>query len=86
MKAIEIDAGDGCVAPTEETIADGSYPFSRTPVHLRQHGATPRQPGRRLVRRPVPVGRGPGDGRPTPATSTLPDDRIQATRDAWAGR
>jgi phosphate transport system substrate-binding protein len=30
MKAIEIDKGDGCVAPTAETIADGSYPFSRT--------------------------------------------------------
>jgi phosphate transport system substrate-binding protein len=30
MKAIEVDAGDGCVAPTPETIADGSYPFSRS--------------------------------------------------------
>ena len=30
MKAIEIDGGDGCVAPTPETIADGSYPFSRS--------------------------------------------------------
>ena len=30
MKAIEIDAGDGCVAPTPETIADGTYPFSRS--------------------------------------------------------
>ena len=30
MKAIEIDAGDGCVAPTAETIADGTYPFSRS--------------------------------------------------------
>ena len=30
MKAIEIDGGDGCVAPTPETIADGTYPFSRT--------------------------------------------------------
>ncbi len=30
MKAIEIDAGDGCVAPTAETIADASYPFSRS--------------------------------------------------------
>ena len=30
MKAIEVDKGDGCVAPTAETIADGSYPFSRT--------------------------------------------------------
>lgn len=30
MKALAIDAGDGCVAPTTETIADGSYPFSRS--------------------------------------------------------
>ncbi len=30
MKAIEIDKGDGCVAPTVETIADGSYPLARS--------------------------------------------------------
>lgn len=30
MKAIEIDTGDGCVAPSAETIADGSYGFSRS--------------------------------------------------------
>ena len=30
MKAIEIDTGDGCVAPTAETIGDGSYGFSRS--------------------------------------------------------
>jgi phosphate transport system substrate-binding protein len=30
VKELEIDGGDGCVAPTEETIADGSYPLSRT--------------------------------------------------------
>ena len=30
MKAIAIDEGEGCVAPTEATIADGSYPFSRS--------------------------------------------------------
>jgi phosphate transport system substrate-binding protein len=30
MKAIEIDGGEGCVAPTAETIADGSYPLSRS--------------------------------------------------------
>ena len=29
LKAIELDGGDGCVAPTPETIADGSYPMSR---------------------------------------------------------
>jgi phosphate transport system substrate-binding protein len=30
VKEIEIDGGDGCVGPTAETIADGSYPLSRS--------------------------------------------------------
>jgi len=30
LSAIAVDGGEGCVAPTPETIADGSYPFSRT--------------------------------------------------------
>jgi phosphate transport system substrate-binding protein len=29
VKAFEVDGGEGCVAPTAETIADGSYPMSR---------------------------------------------------------
>jgi phosphate transport system substrate-binding protein len=30
LKAVEVDNGDGCVAPSQETIADGSYaPLSR---------------------------------------------------------
>jgi phosphate transport system substrate-binding protein len=29
VKAIAIDAGEGCITPTIETIADGSYPLSR---------------------------------------------------------
>ncbi|HEX2222404.1 MAG TPA: substrate-binding domain-containing protein [Candidatus Limnocylindria bacterium] len=29
VKLLEVDGGDGCVAPSEETIADGSYPLSR---------------------------------------------------------
>ena len=29
LKAIEVDGGDGCVAPTPETIASGAYPLSR---------------------------------------------------------
>ncbi len=29
VKALEIDGGDGCVAPTPETISDTSYPISR---------------------------------------------------------
>lgn len=30
VKEIEVDAGDGCVAPSIDTIADGSYPLSRS--------------------------------------------------------
>jgi phosphate transport system substrate-binding protein len=33
VEALAIDAGDGCVAPSAETIADGSYPFSR-PLYI----------------------------------------------------
>ena len=29
VKALEIDGGEGCVAPTPETIASGEYPISR---------------------------------------------------------
>lgn len=29
VKVLEVDGGDGCVAPTPETIGDGSYPISR---------------------------------------------------------
>jgi phosphate transport system substrate-binding protein len=29
IKALEVDGGDGCVAPSAETVADKSYPISR---------------------------------------------------------
>jgi phosphate transport system substrate-binding protein len=29
LKAFGLDAGDGCITPTPETITDGSYPLSR---------------------------------------------------------
>ena len=30
IKELEIDGGDGCVAPSAEAVADGSYPLSRS--------------------------------------------------------
>jgi phosphate transport system substrate-binding protein len=30
VKILEVDGGDGCIAPTRDTIADASYPLSRT--------------------------------------------------------
>ncbi len=29
VKTLEIDGGDGCVAPSDQTVVDGSYPISR---------------------------------------------------------
>ncbi len=29
VKVLEVDEGDGCIAPTDETIADNTYPLSR---------------------------------------------------------
>ena len=29
IKPLQVDGGDGCVEPTTETIADGSYPIAR---------------------------------------------------------
>ena len=29
VTSLEVDGGDGCVAPTPETIASGDYPMSR---------------------------------------------------------
>ena len=30
VKEIQVDGGSGCVAPSADTIADGSYPLSRS--------------------------------------------------------
>ena len=39
VKEVGIDAGDGCIAPTAETIADGSYPLSRS-LYIYPNSAT----------------------------------------------
>jgi phosphate transport system substrate-binding protein len=83
MKAIAIDAGDGCVAPTVEAIADGSYPFSRSLyiyVNLDRASTNPAvaefidlylsEEGLALVR---PAG-----------YVDLPAERVESTREVWS--
>ena len=85
MKAIEIDTGDGCVAPTPETIADGSYGFSRS---LYIYVNTANAESNPAVASFVDLYLSDA-GLATVAEAgyvDLPDDRVQATRDAWAGR
>jgi phosphate transport system substrate-binding protein len=33
ITSLEVDGGDGCVSPSDETVADGSYPISR-PLYI----------------------------------------------------
>ena len=82
VKAIEVDGGDGCVAPSIGSIADGSYPLSR-PLFIYVS----------LNRMADNPALGPfvdfylGDGFSSVAEAgyvTLPDDEIAATMSAWA--
>lgn len=85
MKAIEIDGGEGCVAPTADTIADGSYPFSRS---LYIYVNTARAEENPAVSSYVDLYLSE-DGLATVGDAgyvDLPADRIAAARDAWANR
>ncbi|MDE0674352.1 MAG: hypothetical protein F4Z79_00385 [Acidimicrobiia bacterium] len=83
LKAIEVDGGDGCVAPSIESIADGSYPLAR-PLFIYVSLS-------RLAENPA---LGPfvdfylGDGFSSVAEAgyvTLPDQEIAAAKAAWGG-
>jgi len=83
MKSIAIDAGDGCVEPTAETIGDGSYPFSRSLYIYVNTGKAAENPA---VASFVDLYLSE-QGLATVADAgyvDLPADRIQASRDAWA--
>jgi phosphate transport system substrate-binding protein len=83
VKAIEVDEGDGCVAPTFETIADGSYPLSRSLyIYVNDQKVQESKALKAFVDFYV------GDtGLKTVVEHVkyvpLPDDRIEATRSAW---
>ncbi len=51
VRSLEVDGGDGCVAPTAETIADGTLPGRTAAVHLREHGQGRRESRPERVRR-----------------------------------
>ena len=79
MKAIEIDVGDGCVAPTPETIADGTYGFSR-PLFIYVNAANAESNA--AVASYVDLYLS-DDGLATVSEAgyvDLPDDRVQVTR------
>ena len=83
MKAIAIDGGEGCVAPSAETVADGSYPFSRSLYVYVSKQAMAANPA---VASFVDVLLSDdGIAKVTEAGYIgLPADRLEATRSSWA--
>ncbi|MEX2547207.1 MAG: substrate-binding domain-containing protein [Chloroflexota bacterium] len=85
VKAIAIDAGEGCIDPTIETIADGTYPLSRPLfIYVNNQKATDNAALAAWVdfylsdagiQNVVDAG-----------YVALPADELDATRQAWANR
>lgn len=85
MKGIAIDAGEGCVAPTVEAIADGSYPFSRSLyIYVSKQAAADNPAVASYVDLYLSEA---GLAQVAEAGYVdIPADRIQASIDAWAAR
>ena len=82
IKELEIDGGDGCVAPSAETVSDGSYPLSRSLFIYVSAEAAARPEVAAYVDYYV------SDEAMTSLVEevgyiALPGDRIEATRSAW---
>jgi phosphate transport system substrate-binding protein len=83
VKAIEIDGGEGCVAPSFDTIADGSYPLSRSLyIYVNTDKAAENQALSAYVDFYL-TDEGVRTAVEETQYVTLPDDRIEATRQAW---
>jgi phosphate transport system substrate-binding protein len=84
VKEVAIDAGDGCVAPTPDTIADASYPLSRS-LYIYPNVATAGQD--KAVKAFVDYYL-TEDGLVTATEEAgyipLPADRQEASRSAWS--
>lgn len=83
VKAIEVDGGEGCVAPTRESIADGSYPLSRSLyIYVNADKAGQNAALKAYVDFYL-TDDGLGTGVEEAGYIDLPADRIDATRSAW---
>jgi phosphate transport system substrate-binding protein len=85
IKAIEISAEDesGCTAPTFETISDGSYPLSRSLfIYVNNQKAAESEALRAYVDYYM-SDTGIRTSVEEVSYVTLPDDRIEATRQVW---
>jgi phosphate transport system substrate-binding protein len=85
IKEIAIDAGEGCVAPDEGTIADASYPLSRS-LYIYVNDAKAAQSEALFAYVDYYVSDEVlGDVVTEVGYVPLPEDRIASTRSAWEG-
>jgi phosphate transport system substrate-binding protein len=83
IKIIQVDGGEGCVEPTRDTIADGSYPLSRTLyIYVNKERITSNPAVKAFVDLYLS-----DDGLKSSVESAgyvdLPDGQVQASRSAW---
>jgi phosphate transport system substrate-binding protein len=85
VKAFEIDGGEGCVAPGFETIADGSYPLSRSLFIYVNNDKADQSEALRAYVDFYMSDTGLQTAVEEVAYVTLPEDRIQQARETWEG-
>jgi phosphate transport system substrate-binding protein len=83
VKAIEIDGGDGCIAPNFGTIADGSYPLSRSLYIYVNNGKAAESEALRAYVDMYLSDIGIRTAVERVSYVTLPDDRVETTRTTW---
>ena len=83
VKILEVDGGDGCVAPARETIADGSYPLSRTLYIYVNKGKLAESPALQAYVDYYMTDTGLVEAVTGTGYVELPADQIEATRTTW---
>jgi len=84
VKELEVDGGDGCVAPSGETIADGSYPLSR-PLFIYVDAQKAQDNAAVGAYVDFYLGEGIGSVEEVGYVA-LPDDQLAETTTAWEDR
>jgi phosphate transport system substrate-binding protein len=83
VKILEVDGGEGCVAPSRDTIADASYPLSRTLYIYVNKGKLAESPALQAYVDYYVTDTGLVEAVTGTGYVELPADQIEATRTAW---
>ena len=84
VKEIQVDGGSGCVAPTTETISDGSYPLSRSLYIYENNDKVAENPALAAFVDYYVSDEGLNTAVSETGFVTLPAERITATQSTWS--